>query len=570
MAQDGSTDDAGSSPAAAGAEQDPAWADEVGEGPAHAALSLSFDEDSNVLYASVVPADESALLDLDGLRQLIDAHGFGDFHFQPDALEGLMRRLNGAEYGDVAIATRVDAGITVSVSADGLTALLTTSPAWGGVPVTEGRIREALAAEEISEELIIGRAVAEAAGQREVKDLVVARGVPPEPGIDSRTELLVDLECEVSRPREDEHGNVDHYSVREFLVVEAGTPLLRKYPPTRAVAGRDVYGKAISAPDGKDIPYPKDMTGVRAAGDDPEVMVADYKGHPVAIPGGIRVDKTLPLDFVDLRTGNIHFDGSVLVANDVAAGVTIIASGDITVKGTVENAFLEAGGDLVVGRGITGSEVAMNGGQREVMLEAGGSIHAAFASGVRLRAGQDLVVKEYLNHCDSYAAGQVLVGQSGGHGVIVGGTCHGCQGIAARVIGSHANVRTRVKVGVHEELRRSQREALDERRALKDRLEQLNTMLASMQEDHVDGDGRDNLIEKVSRTIQDFERRTAEVNGCIDAIAERIASSEAAAVVSDQRVFPGTLVEIGDAVLPLRSESPGTRFVCRAGEIQTA
>ena len=43
-----------------------------------------------------------------------------------------------------------------------------------------------------------------------------------------------------------------------------------------------------------------------------------------------RVDKTLLMDYVDLRTGNVDFDGSVLVKQDVSAGVTVKATGDIT------------------------------------------------------------------------------------------------------------------------------------------------------------------------------------------------------------------------------------------------
>ncbi|MEQ8861268.1 MAG: FapA family protein [Pseudomonadales bacterium] len=539
--------------------------------PAHAAVELNFDADSGLLYACITPAEGPIPLGQEALVELIEAAGYGAFSFQPDALAGVLRRLQKLEFGDVAIASRLDAGATVLVSADGLTACLTTTASYGGAPLDETAIRQALRDEHICDDLVIADAVTEALAQGEVEKLIVAEGIPPKAGSDSYVELLVDLTCEISRPREDDNGKVDHYSVREFVVVEAGDRVLRRFPPTAGSAGRDVFGKSIAAQDGKDVPLPKEMSGVRPSDDDPDLFVAEFKGHPVAIPGGVRVDKTLPLDFVDLRTGNVKFDGSVLVAGDVAAGVTVIATGDITVKGTVENAFLEAGGDLVVGCGITGSESAMSGGQREVMAEAAGSVHAAFASGVRLQAGEDVVIKEYLNHCDTYASGHVLVGQSGGHGVIVGGRCHGCQGVSARVLGSAGSVPTRVRAGVHEALRRTQREALDERRGLVARLEQLNAMLASMQEEGGDdaAAGRNNLVDKVRRTIEDFERRTSEVNGRIDAISERLDSANAAAVVGDLHVHPGVVVEIADAVLPLRSDSPGTRFVCRGGEIQT-
>jgi len=287
----------------------------------------------------------------------------------------------------------------------------------------------------------------------------------------------------------------------------------------------------------------------------------------VAIPGGIRVDKTLLMEYVDLRTGNIDFDGSVLVKGDVAAGVVVKATGDITVKGTVENSGLDAGGDLAVARGITGSESAMNGGRREVLVRAAGDVQAGFASGVEIHAGKDVVVKEYLNHCETVALDRVLVGQKGGRGLIVGGTTHGCQGVLARVAGSPANVKTFLAVGSHDELEQSREEALQERRDLIARLEQLKTMLASMEGKTSDDGEPDKLAEKVSRTIEDFARRTVEVDVRIEDLDAQCETAEQATVSCNERVYPGVVVVIGGAVLSLRTEGSGGRFVLKDGGI---
>lgn len=535
--------------------------------PSFVSVELVLEEESNVLYAHVVEVPEPVALDLPALQQMLDGQGFASLSFEPNALNGVLRRVQNREFGEYAIAHRRDAEISVSATADKLQVLLTTTRAYGGETVTLERLRGAIAKARIAESVVSSEALQRAVREQVVSNLVIGKGTAPQSGSDSRLEMLINLDDEVSRPREGEDGRVDHYSVRDFVIVEPGTRLARRHPPTRGVPGRDVFGKTITARDGKDIPLPKEMPGVLPDPRDPTVLVAEYKGHPVAIAGGIRVDKTLLMEYVDLRTGNIDFDGSVLVKGDVAAGVVVKATGDITVKGTVENSGLDAGGNLAVARGITGSESAMNGGKREVLVRAAGNLEAGFASGVELAAGQDVSVKEYLNHCETLALDRVLVGQKGGHGLIVGGTTHGCQGVLARVMGSPANVKTFLSVGSHDEMERSREEALQERRDLLARLEQLKTMLASMEAKTGDDGEPDKLAEKVRRTIEDFERRTVEVDVRIEDLGAQCETAEQAAVSCNQRVYPGVVVEIGGAVLSVRTEGTGGCFQLKDGEI---
>jgi uncharacterized protein (DUF342 family) len=535
-----------------------------------AAVTFDFDEDTGILRAVVGVAEDASPVTLDSLQFEVDVQGWAAFSFEPDALNALLRRVQRCEEGEYTIATRRNADVSVSATADRLQALLTTTRAYGGEPVTEARVREAVRKAGVNADLVMTRVVEQAVTGPPLTNAVIAQGVAPKAGVDSRVELLVDLEKEVSRPREDENGRVDHYSVREFLIVDAGTPLLRRHPPTKGVAGRDVLGKPISATDGKDQPLPKEMPGVTVHEDDPDLFTAEYKGHPVVISGGIRVDKTLVMEHLDLRTGNVDFDGSVLVKGDVAAGVTVRATGDVTVKGTVENAFVSAGANLLVALGFTGSDGAVQGGKREVWAEAAGDFHAGFAAGVHIRAGGDVVVKEYLNHCDTFAVGQVRIGQTGGRGLIVGGECHGCQGVLARVAGTLANVPTAVGAGLHQELEQTRQKALEERRALVDRLDQLRTMLASMTErDNDEGtQERQNLIDKVRRTIDEFERRTVEMDGELAAISAELASAEQATVVCNQRIYPGVVVGLNGESLAIRTEGSGGRFVYVEGEVR--
>jgi len=541
---------------------------EADAGAAYAAVSLEFDAEDGVLLGRITACDEPVHLGLGDLQQQVDEQGFGELNFQPDALMGLIRHLQQRDFGEYVIATRSDAEISVAPTADRLQALLTTTRPYGGAPVTQARLDEAIAAAGIRRDTLIPEALARALEGVPVTNLVIAEGQAPVSGTDSRVELLVDLDGETAGPKENAQGRVDHYSVRDFVIVEAGTPLLKRCPATRGVAGHDVSGKPITARDGKEVPLPKEMAGVVTDPADPMRLLAEYKGHPVVIPGGIRVDKTLLLEHVDLRTGNIDFDGSVLVAGDVSAGVTVKATGDITVKGSVERAFLDAGGDLQVACGVTGSEIAMQGGVRDISIEAGRDVTAGFVSGIRVRAGRNILIKEYLNHCDAFALGRVLVGQDGGRGIVVGGYSHGCQGVAARAAGTPANVITHISTGMHAELQESQERLECERDELLDRLAQLKAMLTGMQErDEAQGDDRHKLLDKVRRTIDDYELRTAEVDREIATVAGDVDTARKAEIACDQHVYPGVIIEIGPANLTVRSGGSGGRFTYRNGQI---
>ncbi|MFW6093661.1 MAG: DUF342 domain-containing protein [Pseudomonadota bacterium] len=543
--------------------------EESGPGNRFARVVLDFDDESGMLMARVEPADEPMEVDLAGLRALVEDAGYGDLSFRPDALAHLLRRIRDREYGEYPLGSRLDAEVSVGVTADRLQALLSTTKAYGGRPATRARFDEAAAAAGLSAESVLTDAVEAALAEPTVTNRVIAQGIAPRSGNDSRAEVLVDLTPETSRPKETGQGRVDHYLVRDFVIVDAGTPVLRRHPATRGVPGGDVLGEPVPARDGKDVPLPRDMPGVRPDAEDETLLVAEYRGHPVVIPGGIRVDKTLVMDDVDLRTGNVDFDGSVLVKGDVTAGVEVAATGDVMVKGSVENASVHAGNDLLVARGITGSESANRGGARSARISAGGQVEAAFVSGVVVESGADVVVKEYLSHCETRAGGQVLVGQRGGRGVIVGGCCHGIRGVACRTAGTVANVPTRIAAGATETLRLAHEEALAHGAALEGRLEQLRSALAGMVERARAGSQatQAHLLRKLRRTVEDFERRVAEADRQTADLAARIESGAHASVACNGPVHPNVTVVVGTASLVVRREATGGRFTARDDEI---
>ena len=89
----------------------------------------------------------------------------------------------------------------------------------------------------------------------------------------------------------------------------------------------------------------------------------------------------MPVD-VDNTTGDIEYEGNVIVHGNVRAGFTLKASGDITIMGVVEGANVDAGGNLTVNRGIQG----MNKAQ----IHAGGDIVSKFVENATIVCGGNI------------------------------------------------------------------------------------------------------------------------------------------------------------------------------------
>ena len=145
---------------------------------------------------------------------------------------------------------------------------------------------------------------------------------------------------------------------------------------------------------------------------------------------------------VDYHSGNIDFNGDVVIGGSVQSQFSVKATGTVTIAGYVEaGAFVTAGNDLLVQRGVVGASTE---------LVAGGDVMAKFIQEATVRAGGDIKVGSYIFNASVRAAGQIMVpGMGEGKSrALVGGLIWGAKGISALSIGSPYNTSTRLVVGV--------------------------------------------------------------------------------------------------------------------------
>ncbi len=304
-----------------------------------------------------------------------------------------------------------DPRVSVSISSDRLQALLALTPVEGADPITLDETLQAIAQAGIVDSLIDRTVLADCVQNQSATNVCIARARMSEDGKDAEFVSLVKSEV-IAPPVVDEHGVADMGWTHQFLVVDINTPLMKRVPATAGNPGMDVMGETIMPKAGKDAEFAKKLTGVVLSPEDPNLLLAETKGHPVFVNHGVNVDPVLHVENVDAHTGNITFDGSLEVKGDVASGMTINVTGDVSVRGAVERAHIKAGKTIRIGGGILGEDGAatIDGEIVEYGIEAGENIEASFVNASTMNAHNNIVVKEYIIHSVVKAGNQVLLG----------------------------------------------------------------------------------------------------------------------------------------------------------------
>jgi len=325
----------------------------------------------------------------------------------------------------------------VRVSADKLqaTATLHHKDALGAEITPEGLV-VALAAQGISCGIQLDRIVAALAQARDtrkpVEGVLLAQGQAPVHGENGRLEVLCgDHSC--AEPP-DENARIDYRDRGLFPVAEQGATIARLHPPTKGVAGRDIYGIVVPARDGAPLRL---VTGKNV---EPQEGGTSFRARMAGVvltgKGTLDVSEllTVPGD-VDYGTGNIELtQGSLRLGGNVRTGFTVKVPGQVLVEGMVESARVIAGGDVIVRGGIFMS------GDEAAYVEAGGSVTAAFTHNAMIQAGGDVTIALSMVGSKSNKGSRVTSGGfvrvSDPKGRIMGGTVVCANGIEVFDAGS--------------------------------------------------------------------------------------------------------------------------------------
>ena len=421
--------------------------------PAFVQLTLDINTDQGLVSAVLSECVIQSDLTVVQVRDQLNTRGVGTWDINAGAIEDLIHKFKKNTVCRIVIAERKNASFRIKIDESGMSATLYYEPPLGGQALTHAAVIEALEEKKVNSKRIIQAAIDKVITTTTPDIVVVAKGKSPKVGRDSFfSPLIVHPEASIA-PVEDENGKVDFLAGKEYLTVTAGTPLLERVPPQPGQMGMDIFGQLIPAESGAEVPFGKDLGGTEFASNDPNLLIAQINGHPVFFADGARVDETLQFKQVDLTTGHITFDGSINVKGDVMPDMKINVTGDIFIKGVVERSQLTAGNDITIGGGILGDtqttiteDDALP--ELECIVKAGGIIKARYVNLAHVEAKNKIEIKEYAFNSYLKADNDILLGQDGGKGNLVGGDAIAGHAIVAKALGNKAYNRTKVRIGI--------------------------------------------------------------------------------------------------------------------------
>ncbi|MGJ8681484.1 DUF342 domain-containing protein [Paraglaciecola sp.] len=237
----------------------------------------------------------------------------------------------------------------------------------------------------------------------------VAKGLPPRAGKPSKLQPLVQNALErILTPQAKGDERVDMRNLGAIICVKKGDELLRRLPPTKGRQGYTVTNVPLTPKPGEWVKF-KPGDGTVISDHDENLLIADISGMPKFKKSKMWVDDTFICKGVNVGSGNIEYDGAVLVNGDVTENMQIIATGDITINGFVESAYIQAGGDIIITEGAMGK---VNDALTEysTSLVAQGSVHIQHGQGLDVKCHGNVSVGRQLAYSRIESKGKITIG----------------------------------------------------------------------------------------------------------------------------------------------------------------
>ncbi len=396
------------------------------------------------------------------------------------------------------------------------------------------------------------------ANRRYCTDYVIAEGIAPVQGSDARIEYFFNTNPNV-KPKMNEDGTVNFFELEMISKCKQGDVLARLTRAETGEPGQNVYGERVPQRDVKKLIL-KFGRNIEQSEDGLEIR-SQVNGHVSLVDDKVFVSDIYEVKDVDTSTGNIEYAGNVLIRGNVKAGFCVQAEGDIEVKGVVEGALLDAGGNIIIARGMNGMSKGM--------LTAKGNIISKFIENATVSSG-GYIHTEAVLHSKVSAKGDIEV--TGRKGFITGGVVRAGNMISAKMIGSSMGTDTLIEVGVDPAVKEKVNYLKKTVAEMQKSLGTIQPVLNAMSQKLAAGEKLPyeqaqyaaKLVEtcKLQKTqLAESERELEELDGIMD-------TETAAQVRVSNEVYPGTKITISDVSLYVHDSYKHCRFIKSQGDVK--
>lgn len=362
----------------------------------------------------------------------------------------------------------MDAECLLYLSRDKLVAWLLFLPPCGNGTLRVDELGRVLQSQQVTSGLDAARITSVANEEPYFKMIPIAVGTPAKEGVNgSVVELFARVqEYEV---KVDEEGVADYRSTNYVRQVYKDTVICDIILPVEGTPGLSVDGKVIQPKAVRAAKVPKGRNTTIT--EDGLHLVATMDGNLEFKGDGFHVRPVMEIPGdVDYETGNINFTGDVHVKGDVRENFSVTATGSVTVDGLVEAATVEAGGDLLITKGVVGDNRAL--------LKCQGVLRAKYLESCVIYAGQGVYSDCIMN---SQVHSDGIIDVTTGRGSVVGGALVAAAGIRAKMIGAESGRRTELTMGLLPVVQAELQDLRDELESNRKEAEELDRQLSYLE-----------------------------------------------------------------------------------------
>ena len=338
-----------------------------------------------------------------------------------------------------------------------------------------------------------------------------------------------------------------------------GELLAELVPPVTAMDGAKVTGETIPAESDSEVVQLQPGLNTLLSPDCTK-LYAQCDGNVRILKGKILVEPVIFVKNVNFETGNVRFDGSVVIEGSIADGFVVEAGGDIQVGSSVGKATLKAGGSILLKTGING-----NG---KGVIECGGDLFAKYIESSTVECRGNVLVEEAIMHSRIIATKHcVLNGRRSeviASDLVVGGS------FWCKKMGNFNEAETHLAIGVKPSLLldyRATGKSIDDRQKEHDKIELQLDQLGKLIKD---GRADERMLQaqlQLHETLGSLEQELATLKTRFPGLRERIIASRKSIVVVEETMFKGVIVTFGS--LEYRVPDAGVRkMILKAREGQ--
>ncbi len=516
----------------------------------------------NESFVSIFPSEDGGEpVQVDEMRDFLVAKGFPNVDIVN--LKKVVDSLSKQENVKIAAKKGIPCpeSFNVRISADKMQAVgRFYPPSTGGAALTAADIKSTLKLQGVN------KGVDDAAIESFLKnrlyctDYVLASGVAPKDGVDASIEYFFNTNPNL-KPKLNEDGSVDFFSLSAISIVKAGDKLATLTKEIPGEPGFNVVGDTLPPREVKKLML-KYGRNIKLS-DDELTLISEVNGHASLVEDKVFVSDVYEVSDVDTATGNIEYAGNVCVLGNVKTGFSVKAEGDVEVRGVVENAYVEATGNISIARG-------MNGMGKGTII-AGGNVVSKFIENANVTAG-GYVHSEAILHSNVVAKGEVTV--TGKKGFITGGVVRTPATVSCKIIGSTMGVTTEIEVGTDPKLTLKANSLNAEIAEARKKVEQAEPVILTFSQKLKAGEKlRPEQIIYFKQASQAYKELKAnldakieELNKLMEELDENNASE--ACVKVEGFAYPGTKITISEITTTLSTAVQHSKFVRDGADVR--